>query len=57
MLMASSLKTGYTKYCQKISDMGQGLLDAGCKVEFMEDSEIKNVWGKFFQLPTKIYVR
>jgi len=55
--MASSLKTGYKKYCQKISDTGQGLLDAGRKDEFVEDSEIKNVWGKFFQLPTKIYVR
>jgi len=43
MLTASSLKTGYTKYHQKMSDMGQGLLDAGHEDEFVEDSEIKNV--------------
>ena len=48
MLTASSLKTGYLKYCQKMSDTGQGLLDAGRKDKFVEDSEIKNVWGMFF---------
>ena len=47
MLTASSLKAGYLKYCQKMSDTGQGLLDAGRKDEFVEDSEIKNVWGMF----------
>jgi hypothetical protein len=50
MLTASSLKTGYTKYCQKMSDTGQGLLDAGREDEFVEDSEIKNVWGMFVPL-------
>ena len=48
MLTASSLKTRYSKYRQKMSDMGQVLLDAGHKDEFVEDSEIKNVWGMFF---------
>jgi hypothetical protein len=30
-----------------MSDTGQGLLDAGREDEFVEDSEIKNVWGTF----------
>ena len=48
MLTAGSLKIGYSKYRQKMSDTGQGLLDAGREDEFVEDSEIKNVWGMFF---------
>lgn len=48
MLTASSLKTRYSKYCQKMSDTGQGLLDAGSEDGFVEDSGIKNVWGMVF---------
>jgi len=57
MLTASSLKTGYSKYHQKMSDTGQGLLDAGREDEFVEDSEIKNVWGTFFLSFTEFCVR
>ena len=48
MLTAGSLKTGYSKYRQKMSDTGQGLLDVGREDEFVEDSEIKNVGAMFF---------
>ena len=57
ILTASSLKTGYSKYRQKMSDMGQGLLDVGCEDEFVEDSEIKNVWGTFFLSFTEFCVQ
>jgi hypothetical protein len=33
-----------------MSDTGQGLLDTGREDEFVEDSEIKNVWGMFVLL-------
>ena len=36
MLTASSLKVGYTKHHQKMSDTGWGLLDAGCEDGFAE---------------------
>ena len=48
MLTASGLKTRYSKYHQKMSDTGQGLLDAGHEDKFVEDNEIKNIWGMFF---------
>jgi hypothetical protein len=50
MLTASSLKTGYMKYCQEMSDTGQGILDTGREDEFVEASEKKNVWGMFVLL-------
>lgn len=54
VLIACSLKKGYEKHRKAMSDTGQGLLDAGQEGEFIEGSDIANVWGASSSFHRKI---